>query len=606
MIDPVPTGDLSAVDESQTVTRKRWALKRRDERGWVMVWFGLMLTVLLGFAGFSVDLGNWYLHVQKAQRAADAAALAGDVYMPNDPNTAIAIAKETLRRNGVPETEVTSAYIAPVAARPSQLDVRVGTTVRNTFIQFLGLAPTSRFVRGASAEHLSQLHINSGQNGLGAPEVPAFNNKNCAPTTCWTNGSASNGNYWLQVAGTDTNKIEGDRFSVDPCAEGYPMPVSSADGNFWPTGCTTGGATGTNTEKATKPEDKYNFNVRLTPTQALGNNSWLIIQAYDPEFNDRPTNLAGNGVCDPYGAVPAPECPNDESYSNTWNWPKSVFGAGSNEPWTYFDLYESANSNTRVSTAACRNQSNGFAPTNIRPGTALRNPTWQEVCRIRVDPTKAETYALRVWTGPGVGSNHFMLRASYSNGGGAPTQFEIATSQTNINMSAHKNFGVYTATRGTSKFKLAQVDSAWAGRQVKVEIFDAADVYKCCKAYAGKNYYYGTDAGPITFQGDAIGPRDLLRYNCVYTVPGTGPSGPTQSAQTGTSGCGFHARQPDFKGQAVSLIWNVPANYRCTPNGSSDCWLYIQMEYNTTELIDDDTTWSMWQPGNPLRLVRGS
>ncbi len=49
-----------------------------------MVWLALLLLVLLAFCGFGIDVANWWYIGQKEQRAADAAALAGSIYMPND------------------------------------------------------------------------------------------------------------------------------------------------------------------------------------------------------------------------------------------------------------------------------------------------------------------------------------------------------------------------------------------------------------------------------------------------------------------------------------------------------------------------------------------
>src|SRR5579862_7072587 len=61
---------------------------RRDQRGIVLVWMALTLVILLMFAGFMVDLGAWYTQSQTLQQAADAAALAGATYLPNNPGPA--------------------------------------------------------------------------------------------------------------------------------------------------------------------------------------------------------------------------------------------------------------------------------------------------------------------------------------------------------------------------------------------------------------------------------------------------------------------------------------------------------------------------------------
>lgn len=73
--------------------------KRRA--GVVIVYVALALVVLLGAAGLSVDVGNLYLHRDKAQRAADAAALAGAIQLMNGrPQNADAAAEQMAKNNG--------------------------------------------------------------------------------------------------------------------------------------------------------------------------------------------------------------------------------------------------------------------------------------------------------------------------------------------------------------------------------------------------------------------------------------------------------------------------------------------------------------------------
>lgn len=65
---------------------KNWALlsfastNDRSETGAVLVFVCVILTTLLSLTAFVVDIANWYLHAERYQRAADAAALAGAVY----------------------------------------------------------------------------------------------------------------------------------------------------------------------------------------------------------------------------------------------------------------------------------------------------------------------------------------------------------------------------------------------------------------------------------------------------------------------------------------------------------------------------------------------
>ena len=74
--------------------------RRGDERGVVAVWVALTMIVLLGFAGWAIDFAHWNDERANLQKAADAAALAGAVYLPDDPAGAIAAAKSIAAKNG--------------------------------------------------------------------------------------------------------------------------------------------------------------------------------------------------------------------------------------------------------------------------------------------------------------------------------------------------------------------------------------------------------------------------------------------------------------------------------------------------------------------------
>ena len=57
---------------------------RRDERGQTLVVVALMLTALFGFVGLVMDIAWFEVNLIRVQRAADAAALAGVVYLPTN------------------------------------------------------------------------------------------------------------------------------------------------------------------------------------------------------------------------------------------------------------------------------------------------------------------------------------------------------------------------------------------------------------------------------------------------------------------------------------------------------------------------------------------
>ena len=57
---------------------------RRDQRGQTLVIVALMLIPLLGFTGLVSDVAWYEVNLMRIQRAADAAALAGVVYLPGN------------------------------------------------------------------------------------------------------------------------------------------------------------------------------------------------------------------------------------------------------------------------------------------------------------------------------------------------------------------------------------------------------------------------------------------------------------------------------------------------------------------------------------------
>ncbi len=109
-------------------------VRRDDERGVVAVWVAITLVVLLGFAGWAVDFSHWNDERAHLQKAADAAALAGAVYLPDDPAGAIAAARSIASQNGYP-----SGVSVTTLANTNQLKVTISTSVKNSFAQVIGI-----------------------------------------------------------------------------------------------------------------------------------------------------------------------------------------------------------------------------------------------------------------------------------------------------------------------------------------------------------------------------------------------------------------------------------------------------------------------------------
>src|SRR5256712_8482653 len=89
-----------------------------DDRGQTLAIVALMLTALFGFMGLVADIGWYELNMVRVQRAADAAALAGVVYLPGHLGRAVAAAQLEAANNRF----VTGVNGVTVTATPEALN----------------------------------------------------------------------------------------------------------------------------------------------------------------------------------------------------------------------------------------------------------------------------------------------------------------------------------------------------------------------------------------------------------------------------------------------------------------------------------------------------
>ncbi|MFT7600462.1 MAG: hypothetical protein ACI8TP_003404 [Acidimicrobiales bacterium] len=109
--------------------------RREQEAGYVLATAALLLVPLMVFVAFAVDVGAWYSEASKVQRAADAAALAAIVEMP-DPTSTVTAARAAATANGyehgvnaqVLVTQISSQTVSVeiTAFSPSYFGVVVG------------------------------------------------------------------------------------------------------------------------------------------------------------------------------------------------------------------------------------------------------------------------------------------------------------------------------------------------------------------------------------------------------------------------------------------------------------------------------------------------
>jgi hypothetical protein len=107
--------------------RRRALAQKNGEQGYIMVMFALLLVPLLLMAGFAVDVGKWYSRSSDMRRAADAAALAGVVWLPDEASARTAALAAAARNGFVPSSTVSITVTAS-----TQSERRLKVTIKDT------------------------------------------------------------------------------------------------------------------------------------------------------------------------------------------------------------------------------------------------------------------------------------------------------------------------------------------------------------------------------------------------------------------------------------------------------------------------------------------
>jgi len=150
----------------------------RGERGIAVIMTALCLIPLMTFAAFGVDLASWYSRASYLQKSADAAALAGTVWMPNlTQSTTVACA--SLLENGIDGGDCgTGDFDVTVERGFTATSLRVivsDPSATRYFSQVLGNG-SQRLTRSAEAEYNLPIPLGSPLNYFGGDStrtVPA-------------------------------------------------------------------------------------------------------------------------------------------------------------------------------------------------------------------------------------------------------------------------------------------------------------------------------------------------------------------------------------------------------------------------------------------------
>jgi len=560
--------------------RRRTRLK--GERGYVLIMAALVMLPLLAFCGFAVDVGSWYTYANRMQRAADAAALAGVVWMPQDEK-AEQVALTTAKANGFDDaaSNITVA-VTPVGNRRLRVDIH-DTDVQMYFSRIY--LSTMDIERQSLAEYVQSVPMGSPDNTLGNDPDR------------WNVSGYARPYYWLNVAAPLSNKANGDRYTAGNCdaysgCSGSTNLDYSTDGYFYRLSVDTRPSSGNLTIQAFDPAFVQQGNTCTDGNLPTAGSTWttqastLVSQGYVP--SDAATRyVAGNGQW----------CLGDQEYGgNTMN-TSYIVRAPDNTPFDNLDnpvvcgitfsprdegVYSLLNQSDGNKDGAIGLENMRFT-SHFRRWVTLCDIPWSSVvigdylvqvtatADLSSPPSSLVNYDSAVSTG---GYNKFALRAGF----GTPGSSGYATG---VALFADGRLPIYVnQAAGGTQFYLARIVPEYAGQVLELELFDVADGANASLTVVPPTDMTGGSLAGCTFIRDNAPPDVTTASNCTIT-------GLTNSA---------------YNGRTLTVQIPLPDGYSCDAGSDLGCWFKILLDFGSGSPTDQ-TTWAARVRGDPVRLV---
>jgi hypothetical protein len=521
-----------------------------DDRGQVIVVAALLMTLLLAFVGIGVDISWFQFNLIRMQRAADAAALAGVVYLPGNQAGAFTAAYAEATKNGftngiggvtvVPRTD-------PINNR--MLEVTIQGPVQTYFARLLGTSNFPGF-RIARAEFVLPVPMGSPQDYYG---IATLCRNSDTPTACPSVSSATGvgtlaqQGFWGAVITKGANRTNGDPYST------YYNPAPALNTNFDPNG--------------------YSYIVEFQPGTS-GGAVWI----FDPMFcatGQRTTSpFQRLGVGDRWYNTLATR--NVSTEYKLWSMNGTPYATSDDillaSDGGLFTNMDYADRGPDYS--GNRNYGGYDGSSSVDCASSPYHNAWWQL----VSGLGEGQYRLQVVTNTGGTAqqalNNFGIQLTTMFGTGARIygQSRMAAS---INVAST-----------TTVFYLCQVDAVHAGKTLEIKLFDPGDITNTTlrvkqptpSGYTDATFSF-TATGSAGGAPTSGGPQTLLQ---------------TSNAATPT---GF------YNNQWITIQVALPADYRApTPPGETQPGWW-KIEYTVGATGQDVTTWEVNIRGNPVHLV---
>ncbi len=598
-----------------------------------MVYSAITLTVLIAAAAFAVDFGQWYVSAADLQRVADGAALAGVVYMPNDFTTATQVALETAAGNGISTStncNPSGDYTVCVArtGNPHQLQVTISNSNVPRSFSKLFLSNVTE-TRTSTAEYDLPVPLGSPENSFGTGDLACGSGGTCirSPGT------------WAAVNGFCSTREQGDEYSsyYDASATGgnYQQDCPLAGQNDYP-------APSYEFANPLYRNPAYTYDIEVPGTGTTTAN--YTVQVYDPGYYPGDGvygcnyyNYTGHNAPDmPVGTGPSGCAYDDEQQTNF-----ELFQPGATAPLDHSNdkamvlaTFSTGTYPQSTSTSAAVRKT--FTPAGSSSYTTASGcanslssleDNW---CTLAVIPAGSPVgqYQLEVWTTANehgsYSGNMFSFRAwnstasasfvpcstinEYTTGG---TLYPASASCPQVHghdaMSLYVNGdgagSTYRDLNGTTQschldngstscavFFIAQIDAAYAGKQLRLFLFDPGEGAKAIHILQPDGslatFDYATSDNGL--EGSATPPSI------------SGATGTQCVCNLGTIGSwGGRISQSTYSDRILAITTTIPSASVLNQHGG-----WFQVEYDVQgSSVTDRTTWSATVSANPVHIV---
>lgn len=632
-----------------------------DDRGFVLIMVGLLIVPIVAFSALAIDVSAWYSRATELQRSADAAALAGVVWMPHITDSQ-SVAEKVLVSNGLTIGGDISVTMAP-GEQPNSFKVCVKDSHAPQFFSVVFSGPVS-LTRCATAQYDLPLELGSPLNYYGGNASDNFGSTTIVTgthdissrTPKNTGNPEAPNNYATAKTNPPDSQSRGCRYWTSRNTSYNPDRYW---GYWWDTAGNRHGGTNSRLDSGTAARvwnsGGWHYAVELPDclfthtvedTEEFPNNP--IPEEKSPNFW---AAISGPGMFSFNGDAYAPRCKTSggcSSNSNSMYRPTGYYFSldvpsgttAGNISLQVFDAAQSSSSGTKTPTGDVRYGGNqnqettftlynaGLTPYDMGDDVQVSGCTlttngpnsaydkkWVQICSFT--PVVGQRYYLNVKSANSSANtyNGYALRAV---AGTFPASCLSSTLPQRRNVDCYgddpqprlSGYGDMEMYNGIpqgipTNFFIANVLRTYAGRTLVIELWDPGDGAKGSEITVMRPY-----ANP----SDSADTEGTEQKGCRYRAwdPDSDPGGYTtindaNDCTISMSGSGSGSTS-QYNGKWVQIKVQLPVDYTCdkTANPETEggsCWWQIRYRV-TGGSLSDYTTWTARIEGDPVRLIK--